>query len=147
MCYTTIKLDISERRLKMYTNMKELTRLMGCFRGSFINSNCEMIIEPKSNVYFLLENIETDIELKCKVLEHISRSACKSEPFNTKAKNIQLHENMLDGINEFLGTNFNILEMEDIYCKLGNGINRKLALEFIESNYNMDLIEKRNRLI
>ena len=47
---------------------------------------------------------------------------------------------ILNAINKFLGTNFNLDEMEEIYVYLGNGINRVKAIKFIESNYDMNVL-------
>lgn len=34
----------------------------------FINSKFELIIEPKNNIYFLLSDVESDFDIKRKVL-------------------------------------------------------------------------------
>ncbi|MDY0210218.1 MAG: hypothetical protein RBQ91_02260 [Acholeplasma sp.] len=73
--------------------------------------------------------------LNCKVLEWLSRPAFKEG-------NEKVHEWYLNGINKYLGTNFTNQDIEEIYCHLGNQINRPLTLKFIESNYNIEVLKK-----
>ncbi|XKH51348.1 hypothetical protein LG275_03885 [Chryseomicrobium palamuruense] len=103
--------------------------------NAFINPSFEVIIEPKNNIYFRLEDIETDLVLKCKVLAWLSRPSCKgvSDYWQKRMRNI---------FNESLGTDFTLNEIETIYTRLGNDINRNLSIKFIESNYDLSLLEK-----
>ena len=114
-----------------------IEKLYICFPQSFINSSGEFIAHRDANIYFNLANCETLLDVKCKVIEWFSRSAYKSEPFYSNYKNQQLHEFMLDGINNFLGTNFTKNDMEDIYTYLGNAIKHEKTIEFIKCNYDM----------
>ena len=47
---------------------------------------------------------------------------------------------MLDGINKYLGTNFDFEDMGIIYTKLGNDVNRPLCEKFVDSGYDMNII-------
>jgi hypothetical protein len=47
-----------------------------------------------------------------------------------------------DGINAYLGTSFTAEDMEQIYCRLGNAVNSELCVKFIESGYDMALLER-----
>lgn len=111
---------------------KLLIKLMRIFYDSFINYNMELIIIPRNNTYFRVDNIKTELDIKRKVLEYCSRSALKAMPFRTK---------VLDRINRFLETNFDGDDIELIYVKLGNGINSSLAEEFIKSGYDMEILK------
>lgn len=99
----------------------------------FINHNYELIIEPKNNIYFRLEDIETELELKCKILAWLSRPSCKGVS-NYWQKRIRVI------INEFLGTEFTSDEMSEIYTYLGNDCNREKSIKFIESNYDLNTL-------
>ncbi|MNK84466.1 hypothetical protein D3C87_1043150 [compost metagenome] len=96
----------------------------------FINPNFELIVEPKNNIYFRLEDVYTELELKCKVLAWLSRPACKgvSEQWQKKIRAV---------INDYLGTEFTVDDMHEIYTYLGNDCNRNKTLRFIKSGYNM----------
>ena len=47
---------------------------------------------------------------------------------------------MLDGINKYLGTNFDFEDMDIIYTKLGNDVNRPLCEKFVDNGYDMNII-------
>ena len=49
---------------------------------------------------------------------------------------------MLNGINEFLDTDFTKYNMFKIYEYLGNGINHELTKCFVLSGYDMNLLEE-----
>jgi len=118
-----------------------MLRLLSCFRDSFINSHGELIAHLKSNTYLNLFSCEDELDLACKVLEWLSRSACKTECFNQRKKNNEFHEFMLNGINRFLKTTFTNIDMELIYTRLGNKVNRTLTERFVISNYDMKILE------
>lgn len=123
-------------------NIKEYVKdLLELFPNSFINEEQEFIAEPRTNLYFLLSNCNSLLDIKCKILEWFSRDAFKSRPFRSDLQNKEYQDNIREKINEFLGTDFTREEMTDIYSKLGNNINRKLCIEFIESGYNMELLD------
>lgn len=117
--------------------------LMRCFPGSFINHNGEFIAHPHTNQYFILRNCESRLEVKCKVLEWLSRAAYKTTPYKSKAANERFHRFMLDGINQYLGTDFTHENMELIYTYLGNSCNHLLTIVFVDSGYNMDILRRR----
>ena len=118
-----------------------MMKLKMCFIGSFVNSMGEFIAHERGNEYFNLQNCGSETEVKCKVLEYLSRGAFKSIPYKTENSNKKFHDFMLNGINDFLGTNFTEEEIAVIYQKLGNGINRRLTYEFIDSGYDMRLLK------
>lgn len=120
-----------------------LLKLCHSFPRSYINGGLEFIAHKRANEYFRLEDCEDEIDVKCKVLEWLSRGAFKSEPFENYNQNEKYHEFMLDGINEFLGTNFSHDDMETIYTYLGNRCNHPKTVKFIESGYDMSVLERR----
>lgn len=103
------------------------------FPKSFINNSNEIILEPRNNVYFRLEDIETALDFKCKMFAWVSRPIAKS-------LNNYWSPKVLRSFNQVLGTNFTKKEMNCIYDRLGNDVNRQLTVRFIESNYNMALL-------
>lgn len=69
------------------------------FPRSFINPSLEFIAHKKANEYFRLEDCNDEFDVKCKVLEWLSRGAYKTCPFNTDLRNEKFHKFMLNGIN------------------------------------------------
>ena len=119
-------------------------KLNRAFPRSFINSALEFIAHKEANEYFRLEDCETEFDVKCKVLEWLSRGAYKTCPFNSNLKNERFHNFMLNGINDYLGTDFTEDDMETIYTYLGNRVNHALTVEFVNSGYNMAVLTKRS---
>ena len=117
-------------------------RLMECFPNSFINHLGEFIAHRYANEYFILNNCESELDVKCKVLEWFSRSAYKTEPYRTERNNREFHRFMLNGINAFLQTEFTEDDMEIIYTYLGNSCNHPKTVKFIESGYDMNIFER-----
>ena len=118
----------------MYEHIQDcLDKVTEIFPKSFIHPrNPELIIEPKNNIYFRLDNIENETEFKCKMIEFLSRPAHKG--LSQKWQSI-----IRKGLNRFLSTNFNVNELETIYTYLGNCCNREKTLKFINSNYDMSI--------
>ena len=118
-------------------------KLAKAFPDSFINTSLEFIAHERANEYFRLEDCENEFDVKCKVLEWLSRGAYKTCPFNTNHKNERFHNFMLNGINDFLGTDFTEEDISVIYDRLGNRVNHKLTEQFVNSDYDMSLLERR----
>lgn len=114
--------------------------LLKCFPKSFINNQYEFIGDIKTNSYFMLENCNNELDIKCKVLEWFSRAAFKTEPFDSQFKNEEHQDNIRRYINKFLGTNFSREEMEEIYTRLGNAVHHDLTIKFVKSNYDLELL-------
>lgn len=124
--------------MSMFENKEIRTRLREAFPKFYLNYNYEIIIYPACNSYFLISDVETEIELNAKIIEWLSREASKGI-----AKPSQKYH--LDGINTFLHTEFTKDDMTEIYTHLGNAINHKKALRFIESGYDMTILTEERR--
>jgi len=91
-----------------------------------------MLDKRTHETYFLY--VEDEETIKYKVLEWLSRPAFKEGVESTQKW-------YLDGINAFLGTNLSEEDIKQIYCRLGNNVNRNLCIEFVKSNYNMEVLK------
>lgn len=120
----------------------EALKLMKCFPCSFMNYEGEIIFNKKGNIFFRFSSCETELEIKCKVIEFLSRAAYKTPVYDSERGNKEFHRYMLKGINDYLNTNFDFDNIEIIYTYLGNGVNRPLTVAFIESGYDMNIIKE-----
>ena len=118
-----------------------VVKLAKAFPGGFLNGNGEFIAHKKANEYIGLIDCETEIDVKCKVLEWFSRGAHKTKPFSRSIDNTAFNIFMLDGINKFLETRFTVEDIDQIYTYLGNRINHKKTMKFIESGYAMEVLK------
>lgn len=117
--------------------------LLECFPNSFINDMGEFIAHLRSNTYFILDNCETPLDIECKVLEWLSRAASKGIPYHQEWRNEKFRKFMRNGINDFLETNFSEEQFLTIYTYLGNAVNHKKTIAFIESEYDFDILTKK----
>lgn len=125
----------------MMVDLDILKKLGRAFPHTILNAHGEVVVH-KSGQYFQLGNCETEMDVRCKVIEFFSRAAFKTEPYYSAAANRKFQKYMLDGINKYLGTDFTEEDMEVIYTYLGNAIKHNKTIEFIESGYNMDFFEQ-----
>ena len=95
----------------------------------------ELIFSLRTDSSFSLKDVTDETQLKAKILEWLTRTAVKA----VSPKERKLH---FEGINKLLGTNFTLEEMTDIYTYLGNGIKHDLCVKFVESGYDMTIIQK-----
>ena len=129
-----------------------VVKLRKAFPYGFVNESGEFIAlrfyrNVFVNSYFNLANVQSELELKCKVLEWLSRPAFKGFTYcgqHWKQRQIgqEIYEYHLDGINEFLGTDFCVDDIELIYLKLGNNVNRPLCIKFIERGYDLSVLKE-----
>lgn len=104
------------------------------FPKSFINHNNEIILEPRNNVYFSLNDVYTELAFKYKMFAWLSRPIAKE-------LNKYWAPRVLYSFNQLLRTNFTKDDMYKIYDRLGNDINRKLTIRFIKSDYDLTLLD------
>jgi hypothetical protein len=121
-------------------NKEIIDFLISAFPNSFINSRNEFIAHEYSNQYIILENCESELDLSCKILEWFSRAAHKTSTYSAEWRNRKFHEFMRNGINNFLETNFSEQDMDIIYTKLGNAINHELSVKFVNSGYDLNIL-------
>lgn len=115
--------------------------LMILFENSFINCINELILIPKTNLYLCLDDVESELDLKCKVIEYCSRDAYKTMPYSSPHSNKVYQNTVRKRMNTYLWTDFTREDMELIYTYLGNCVNHDLTIKFVESNYDMNVLK------
>lgn len=98
-------------------------------------------LDEKNMFWFSLEKIESDIELKRRFISAVSR-CYKTEPYRTSKRNIEWQQKHISAFNEALGAKFNDDEIAYIYTYLGNGCNKQIAIKFIESGYDLNVLKR-----
>ena len=122
-----------------------LTSIMSAFPHSFIkyyvNGGFEITLDQQNVLWFSLGEIESDIELKRRFISAVSR-CYKTEPYRNSKRNIEWQQKHMVAFNKVLGTNFTEDDFEYIYTYLGNGCNKPIAIKFIESGYDIDVLKQ-----
>lgn len=112
---------------------KYFPKIQKVFPQAFVNMSYEIIFERKHNIYFRLEDIESDYEFKEKVICWLSRPCIKGVP-------IKLQIDMRDLFCSLLEKEFTVNEIDIIYTKLGNGCNKDMRKEFMTNDFNIDIL-------
>ena len=120
--------------------LEEIKEVMACFPNSYINHNLELILIPKTNTYFKIEDCECRSDVEEKVVMWCTRAIAKGQPYANQNKNIVFRHHNLNNLNIYLHRNFNENDIGIIYQKLGNGINPELAKKFITNRFNMEVL-------
>lgn len=111
-----------------------INHAMHVFPKAFINRSDEFILVPKYNVYFRLRGMDNALDFKVKMFSWLSR------PISKGLKRKPAHK-LLDCFNALLNTQFTMEDMSRIYTELGNDCNRELCIRFIDSGYDMSLLQ------
>ncbi|MFQ7653346.1 MAG: hypothetical protein ACLRKY_03515 [Enterococcus gallinarum] len=102
---------------------------------AFINRRNELILVPTKNIYFNLNCVESKRDITVKIFHWLSRPAHKGVG--------SYWENRIRAIiNNYLQTDFNRDDFDLIYTKLGNAINPELTEKFIDSDYDLKVLEE-----
>lgn len=112
-----------------------ILELMKLFDDSFINNNNELILVPKTNLYFRLADIKDYDDLVYKIIAWCSRDSSKSEPYYSTKRNEKYRQYVRNNLNTFLGVDWNEDEWAELYSKFGNGINKDECMEFIFNTF------------
>ena len=121
--------------------MSEIQRIMKYFKNSYINSYLEVILLPKTNGYFAIKNCRNEVDIKCEIIENISRDCFKTQHYSRLKDNKKMWQENLIALNNALKTDFSQQDIELIYNKLGNGINHELTKKFVDSDFNVEVLK------
>lgn len=99
----------------------------------YISSDYEFVFHSDRGIYFRLQDVKTDKDFYGKVIKWLSRDAIKQPE--------EIAFNVGNAINEILKTNFTTVDFDIIYTYLGNDINKGLCDKFIESGFNITVLE------
>lgn len=122
-----------------------LIKIMSAFPHSFIKyyvyGGFEITLDEQNVLCFSLEGIGSDLELKRKFISVVSR-CYKTQPYRTSKRNSEWQQKYISAFNKTLGTKFNADEIAYIYTYLGNGCNKPIAIKFIESGYDLNVLKR-----
>ena len=100
----------------------------------------ELILVRKTNLYLVVRYDMNVLDLKCAILEWLSRSACKGGSYRYKRLNEKYQNKILECINNVLKTSFLHEDIDKIYTYLGNSIHHSNTIKFVQSGYDMNLL-------
>ena len=128
---------------KRYSTLDEaIIHLKFLFPSSFINEHNELILIPETNLYIQLENCKTKFQLFAKLLEWCSSDACFSLPYPMMKFNELYWKQNRKALNSFFDQNWSHNDMSLIYETLGCHVNPTLTKQFIESGFDLQVLER-----
>lgn len=137
------QLNDYEKLLKRYNTLDEaLYYLKYLFPGSFVNKHDELILIPETNLYIQLENCKTKFQLFAKLLEWCSRDSCFSLTYSMMKFNELYWKQNRETLNAFFDQNWSHKDMSLIYETLGCHVNPTLTKQFIESGFDLKVLER-----
>ena len=139
----TQPLNDYEKLQKRYNTLDEaLYYLKYLFPGSFINEPNELILIPETNLYIILSDCHTKLQLFAKVLEWCSRDSCFSLHYMVMKFNELYWKQNRKALNSFFDQNWSHEDMSLIYETLGCRVNHELTIKFIESGFDLQVLER-----
>ena len=139
----TKPLNDYEKLQKRYSTLDEaIIHLKFLFPSSFINKHNELILIPATNLYIQLENCKTKFQLFAKLLEWCSRDSCFSLPYMVMKLNKIYWKQNRKALNSFFDQNWSHKDMSLIYETLGCHVNPTLTKQFIESGFDLQVLER-----
>lgn len=139
----TQPLDDYQKLQKRYSTLNEaLYYLKYLFNGSFVNEHNELILIPETNLYIRLEDCNTKLQLFSKLLEWCSRDSCFSLPYSMMKLNEMYWKQNRKALNSFFDQNWSHKDMSLIYETLGCHVNPTLTKQFIESGFDLKILER-----
>ena len=107
-----------------------------------LTEKCEKVVAKKGLFGWKVREPQYPEDIDYKVLEWLSRSACKGQPYSQEWRNRKYRKRMLDGINDYMDTNFAEDEMMEIYTYIGNACNHQRTIKFVESGYDLKVLKE-----
>ncbi|WP_347104372.1 hypothetical protein [Streptococcus anginosus] len=120
--------------------LNELKKLLGLFPRSYINQNLEVILIPKTNTYFRLEGVGSRRDIIAKLLMWCTRTISKERPYKQELRNFQYRYDNTVRLGRYVGKIITTEMVDLIYQKLGNGVRPELTYKFIDSDFDMEVL-------
>lgn len=120
--------------------LNELKKLLGLFPKSYINQNLEVILIPKTNTYFRLEGVGSRRDIIAKLLMWCTRTISKERPYKQELRNFQYRYDNTVRLGRYVGKIITTEMVDLIYQKLGNGVRPELTYKFIDSDFDMEVL-------
>ena len=118
----------------------ELQKLLACFPRSYINSNLEAILIPKTNTYFSSKGVGSRRDIIAKLLMWCTRTISKERPYKQELRNFQYRYDNTVRLGRYVGKIITTEMVDLIYQKLGNGVRPELTYKFIDGDFDMEVL-------
>jgi len=118
---------------------EKIERVYDMFETSFIQGGDEIILNKKWNIYFLLYDVKTPDDFDYKLLSYLSYN-CADNHYQKNSPHCKWAWNR---INRWFRKEFTYQELQTIYQRIGVGTNKDVGIEFIKSNCDISILERK----
>ncbi|NCU28035.1 hypothetical protein EOM86_15170 [Candidatus Nomurabacteria bacterium] len=112
-----------------------IQEVMNCYAWAipFINRHGELIVYPKDNIYLNCTTVFSRAAMENKVVSWLSRPC-------TKDQTPKVMKQMGESFNRYLGTEFTLEDLNQIYTYFGNDANEEWRKKFVDRRFDMAVI-------
>lgn len=121
---------------------KYVLKVMSKFNDAVINSYGELVLSYKYNVFIQLNDVRNRKDFSLKLLVWLSQHTIHFEKISADVKSRSFSGNVVRAIKYITGKEFSFSDYMLIYELIGCGLNKELAEEFKEQDFDMEVLRK-----
>lgn len=119
---------------------KYVLKVMRQFNDAGITSYGELVLSYKYNVLIQLNDVRNRKDFSLKLLVWLSQHTIHSERISADAKSRSFSGNVVSAIKYITGKEFSFSDYMLIHELIGCGLNKELAEEFKEQDFDMEVL-------
>ena len=112
------------------------------FNEAGINSYGELVLSYKHNVFIQLNDVKNRKDFGLKLLVWLSQYTTFFESISADVKSRSFSRNVIKAIKYITGKNFSLTDYMLIHEMIGQGLNKELAQEFKEQDFDMEVLRR-----
>lgn len=121
---------------------KYVLKVMSKFNDAVINSYGELVFSYKYNVFIQLNDVRNRKDFSLKLLVWLSQHTIHFEKISADVKSRSFSGNVVRAIKYITGKEFSFSDYMLIHELIGCGLNKKLAEEFKEQDFDMEVLRR-----
>ena len=125
---------------------KYVFKVMREFDDAGINSYGELVLSYKYNVFIQLNDVRNKKDFGLKLLVWLSQHTTHFERISADVKSRSFSGSVLKAIKYITGKEFTLPDYMLIHGLIGRGLNKELAQEFKERDFDMEVLQSHIRV-
>ena len=121
---------------------KYVLKVMSKFNDAVINSYGELVLSYKYNVFIQLNDVRNRKDFSLKLLVWLSQHTIYFEKISADVKSRSFSGNVVRAIKYITGKEFSFSDYMLIHELIGCGLNKELAEEFKEQDFDMEVLRR-----
>ena len=121
---------------------KYVLKVMSKFNDAVINSYGELVLSYKYNLFIQLNDVRNRKDFSLKLLVWLSQHTIHFEKISADVKSRSFSGNVVRAIKYITGKEFSFSDYMLIHELIGCGLNKELAEEFKEQDFDMEVLRR-----